>query len=60
MTAFTLPARTTRSALLADLEELWQRFDELVGTLGPDDWSGKHGWRLPLSRCPVSPGLLRS
>jgi putative sterol carrier protein len=49
MTTFTLPARTTRAALLADLEELWQRFDELVGTLGPDDWSGKHGqhWTFP-------------
>lgn len=43
MTTFTLLAPTTRGALLADLEGLWQRFDELVGTLGPDDWSGKHG-----------------
>ena len=33
MTTFTLLAPTTRAALLADLEELWQRFDELVGTL---------------------------
>ncbi len=43
MTTFTLLTPTTRVALLADLEGLWQRFDELVGTLGPDDWSGKHG-----------------
>ncbi len=43
MTTFTLLAPTTRAALLADLEGLWQHFDELVGTLGPDDWSGKHG-----------------
>ena len=43
MTTFTLLAPTTRTALLADLEGLWQRFDELVGALGPDDWSGKHG-----------------
>jgi putative sterol carrier protein len=43
MATFTLLAPTTRPALLADLEGLWQRFDELVGTLGPDDWSGKHG-----------------
>jgi hypothetical protein len=43
MTTFTLLAPTTRAALLADLEELWQCFDEVVGTLGPDDWSGKHG-----------------
>ena len=43
MVTFTTLAPTTRNALLADLEGLWQRFDELVGTLGPDDWSGKHG-----------------
>src|SRR5258708_39980874 len=43
MTTFTLLAPTTRAALLADLEGLWQHFDELVGTLGPDDWSGNHG-----------------
>ena len=49
MTMFTLLAPTTRAALLADLEELWLRFDELVGTLGADDWSGKHGkhWTFP-------------
>jgi hypothetical protein len=49
MTTFTRLAPTTRAALLADLEELWQRFDEVVGTLGPDDWSGKHGqhWTFP-------------
>ena len=43
MTTFTLLAPTTRAALLADLEGLWQHFDELVGTLGTDHWSGKHG-----------------
>jgi putative sterol carrier protein len=43
MATFTTLAPTTRTALLVDLEELWQGFDELLGTLGPDDWSGKHG-----------------
>ncbi len=43
MTTFISLAPTTRAALLADLEGLWQRFDELMGTLGPDDWAGKHG-----------------
>jgi putative sterol carrier protein len=43
MTTFTALAPTTRTALLADLEGLWQRFDELLATLGPCDWSGKHG-----------------
>lgn len=43
METLTLLAPTTQRALLADLEGLWQCFDELVGTLGPDDWSGKHG-----------------
>ncbi len=43
MAIFTSLAPTTRTTLLADLEGLWQRFDELVRTLGPDDWSGKHG-----------------
>jgi hypothetical protein len=43
MTTSTLLAPTTRAALLADLEALWQSFDEVVATLGPDDWSGKHG-----------------
>ena len=43
METLTLLASTTQRALLADLEGLWQCFDELVGTLGPDDWSGKHG-----------------
>src|ERR1700736_2417044 len=43
MTTFTSLTPTTPAALLADLEGLWQRFDELVGTLGPDEWSGKHG-----------------
>lgn len=43
MTTFTLLTPTTRAALLADLEGLWQCFDELVETLEPDDWSGRHG-----------------
>jgi putative sterol carrier protein len=43
MTTFTSLAPTTRAALLAHLEGLWQCFDELVATLGPTDWSGKHG-----------------
>jgi len=43
MATFTIPVPITRAALLADLEGLWQRFDELVGILGTDDWSGKHG-----------------
>ena len=53
MATFTTLAPTSRTALLADLEGLWQRFDELVGTLGPDDWSGKHGqhWSFTLRPC---------
>ena len=43
MVTFPTLTSTTRAALLADLEGLWQRFDELVVILGPDDWSGKHG-----------------
>ncbi|HEY6410113.1 MAG TPA: DinB family protein [Ktedonobacteraceae bacterium] len=43
MTTYTSPAPTTGAVLLADLEGLWQRLDELLGILGPDDWSGKHG-----------------
>ena len=43
MATFTTLAPTTRTAILADLEELWHRFDELLGMLGTDDWSGKHG-----------------
>jgi putative sterol carrier protein len=43
MATFRTLAPTTRTALLADLEGLWQRFDELLATLGPGDWSGKHG-----------------
>lgn len=45
MTTFPTLARTTQAVLLADLERLWQRFDELLGILRPDDWSGKHGKR---------------
>jgi hypothetical protein len=40
MPPFTLMNPTARAALLADLEGLWQCFDELVGTPGPNDWSG--------------------
>src|SRR5260370_6575710 len=43
MATITTLAPTTRTALLADLEGLWQRFDELLAALGPGDWSGKHG-----------------
>lgn len=43
MSTNTLLTPTIRTTLLADLEGLWQHFDEMVGTLGPDDWSGKHG-----------------
>jgi putative sterol carrier protein len=43
MATFRTLAPTTRAALLADLEGLWQRFDELLARLGPSDWSGKHG-----------------
>jgi len=43
MATFTLLAPITRAAFLADLDALWQRFDELVGILGPDDWTSKHG-----------------
>jgi len=43
VTTYILLAPATREAFLADLEGLWRRFDELVGTLGPGDWSGRHG-----------------
>jgi putative sterol carrier protein len=43
MTTYTSLAPTTGALLLADLEGLWQCLDELLGILGPDDWSGKHG-----------------
>ena len=43
MANFTTLAPITRTTLLADLEGLWQRFDELLATLGPGNWSGKHG-----------------
>ena len=33
MTMFTLLAPTARAALLADLEELWQRFDTALDDL---------------------------
>ena len=50
MATFTLLVPITRAALLADLDALWQRFDELVGTIRPGDWSGKLGqhWLLRL------------
>jgi putative sterol carrier protein len=34
---------TTLDALMTDLEGLWQRFDQLFDSLGPGDWSRKHG-----------------
>jgi hypothetical protein len=37
------PAKTTRDALLADLEDLWQKLDALIGSLKPGDWSRRHG-----------------
>src|SRR5215469_18117994 len=43
MTTDTSLAPTTGALLLADLEGLWQCLDELLGILGPDDWTGKHG-----------------
>ena len=43
MATFRTLVPPTRTALLADLEGLWQRVDELLARLGPGDWSGKHG-----------------
>ena len=43
MTTYTSLAPTAGAVLLADLEGLWQGLDELLGILGPDEWSGKHG-----------------
>ena len=43
MATFRTPAPPTRAALLADLDGLWRRVDELLARLGPGDWSGKHG-----------------
>jgi hypothetical protein len=34
---------TTRDALAAELEDLWRCFDELFASLGPGDWSRRHG-----------------
>jgi DinB family protein/SCP-2 sterol transfer family protein len=34
---------TTLAALMADLEDLWQKIDAVLGSLGPADWSRKHG-----------------
>jgi len=34
---------TTLAALMADLEDLWQKIDVVLGSLGPADWSRKHG-----------------
>jgi hypothetical protein len=34
---------TTLAALMADLEDLWQKIDAILGSLGPADWSRKHG-----------------
>jgi hypothetical protein len=33
----------TREALLADLEDLWGCFDELIAGFRPPDWARKHG-----------------
>ena len=35
--------KTMLSSLMAQIEELWGHFDELFGSLGPDDWSRQHG-----------------
>jgi putative sterol carrier protein len=43
MTTYPSLSPATEAMLLADLEGLWQCLDELLGMLGPDDWSGKHG-----------------
>jgi hypothetical protein len=34
---------TTLDTLMTDLEGLWQRFDQLFDSMGPADWSRKHG-----------------
>jgi len=34
---------STLNALRSDLEDLWQRLDEILTSLGPVDWSRKHG-----------------
>lgn len=34
---------TSLTTLIADLEDLWQKIDTILGSLGPADWSRKHG-----------------
>jgi hypothetical protein len=36
-------ATSTLNALRADLEDLWQKIDEILTNLEPADWSRKHG-----------------
>ena len=53
MTTYPSLSPATEAMLLADLEGLWQCLDELLGMLGPDDWSGKHGQHGPLLTCRI-------
>jgi hypothetical protein len=36
-------ASTSLEMLMADLEDLWQKIDTILDSLGPADWSRKHG-----------------
>ena len=39
----TVKSAPTPQGLLANLEGLWQGIDEMLGSLGPSDWSRQHG-----------------
>ncbi len=39
----TADSAPTPQGLLANLEDLWQGIDEMLGSLGPNDWSREHG-----------------
>ncbi len=43
---------TTPGAIMSDLEDLWQKFDTLFGSLKPEDWSRKHGKHWTMADVP--------
>ncbi len=42
----------TRDGIMSDLEDLWQKFDTLFGSLKPADWSRKHGKHWTMADVP--------
>ena len=55
----TASSTGTAAALLAELTELWGIIDELFGTLGPGDWSRKHGKDWTFAGRPLPHRLFR-